>query len=84
MEFAAEFYNSANTDGTNHWNTYDVGGRYSLSEHFILLCMAGRSFARPSASQPQFFGYLGMQFLFSMKHKKENPAETSPVIEGHN
>jgi hypothetical protein len=78
MEFAAEFYNSANTDGTNRWNTYDAGGRYALSDHFVLLCMAGRSFARPSASQPQFFGYLGMQFLFSMKHKKESPGETSP------
>jgi hypothetical protein len=40
--------------------------------------MAGRSFRAPSISQPQFFGYLGMQFLFSMKHKKESPPETSP------
>jgi hypothetical protein len=78
MEFAAEFYNSANTDGTNRWNTYDGGGRYTLGEHFVLLLMAGRSFARPSGSQPQLFGYLGMQFLFSMKHKKESPGDTSP------
>ncbi|MGA7080445.1 MAG: hypothetical protein WBQ43_14405 [Terriglobales bacterium] len=78
MEVAAEFYNSANTDGTNRWNTYDGGGRYKLGEHFILLFMAGRSFARPSSTQPQLFGYVGMQFLFSMKHKKEIPPEPHP------
>jgi hypothetical protein len=32
----------------------------------------------PSSGQPQFFGYLGMQFLFSVKHKKKSPPETSP------
>ncbi|MGA7645441.1 MAG: hypothetical protein WBW01_02930 [Terriglobales bacterium] len=78
MELAAEFYNSANTDGTNRWNTYDGGGRYKLREHFILLFMAGRSFAGPSNSQPQLFGYLGMQFLVSMKHKKESPTDNNP------
>jgi hypothetical protein len=78
MEVAAEFYNSANTDGTNRWNTYDGGGRYKLGEHFIVLFMAGRSFAGPSSSQPQLFGYLGMQFLVSMKHKKESTDENKP------
>jgi len=78
LELATELYNSANTDGTNHWDTYDGGGRYKLGKHFVLLFMAGRSFRAPSISQPQFFGYLGMQFLFSMKHKKESPPETSP------
>jgi len=71
MELAGEFYNSANTDGTNHWNTFDAGGRYILGEHYILLFMAGRSLTGASPSQPSFFGYLGMQFLFSMKHKKD-------------
>jgi hypothetical protein len=78
MEVAAEVYNSANTDGTNRWNTYDGGGRYKLGEHFIMLFMAGRSFAGPSSSQPQLFGYLGMQFLVSMKHKRDSPTENSP------
>jgi Putative MetA-pathway of phenol degradation len=78
LELDGELYNTANTDGSNHWNTYDGGGRYKLGEHFVLLFMAGRSFRGPSSGQPQFFGYLGMQFLFSAKHKKENPADTSP------
>jgi len=78
LELDGELYNTANTNGTNHWDTYDGGGRYKLGEHFVLLFMAGRSFTRPSISQPQFFGYLGMQFLFSMKHKKKSPPETNP------
>jgi hypothetical protein len=78
LELAGELYNTANTDGSNHWNTYDGGGRYKLGEHYVLLFMAGRSFSESSNSQPQFFGYLGMQFLFSMKHKKEKPPETNP------
>jgi hypothetical protein len=75
MELAGELYSIANTDGSNHWDTYDVGGRYTLGKHYVLLVMAGRSFTRPSPSQPQFFGYLGMQFLFSMKHKKATADE---------
>ncbi len=77
LELAGEIYNTANTNGTNHWNTYDGGGRYKLGEHFVALFMAGRSFRGISSGQPQFFGYAGMQFLFSMKHKKESPAETN-------
>ncbi len=73
LELDAELYNTANTNGSNHWNTFDGGGRYKLGEHFVLLFMAGRSFRGPASEQPQFFGYLGMQFLFSMKHKKESP-----------
>lgn len=78
MELAAEVYNTANTDGSNHWDTLDGGGRYILGKHFVLLFMAGRSFTKPSVSQPGFFGYLGMQFLFSVKHKTETPEEPAP------
>jgi len=72
LELDGELYNTANSNGSNHWNTFDGGGRYKLGENFVLLFMAGRSFRGPSSGQPQFFGYLGMQFLFSMKHKKKS------------
>ena len=78
LELDGELYATANTNGSNHWTTFDGGGRYKLGEHFVLLFMAGRSFRGASSGQPQFFGYLGMQFLFSTKHKKESPPETSP------
>jgi hypothetical protein len=78
LELDGELYNTANTNGSNHRNTLDGGGRYKLGEHFVLLFMAGRSFRGPTSGQPQFFGYLGMQFLFSMKHKNGNASETSP------
>src|SRR5208283_1017142 len=79
LELDGELYNSANTNGSNRWNTFDGGGRYQLGEHYILLFMAGRSFASASSSQPQLFGYLGMQFLFSMKHKKDNQDQSLPL-----
>jgi hypothetical protein len=78
LELDGELYATANTNGSNQWTTYDGGGRYKLGEHFVLLFMAGRSFRGPASGQPQFFGYLGMQFLFSTKHKKESPPATSP------
>ncbi|MGA7293188.1 MAG: hypothetical protein WBW53_21500 [Terriglobales bacterium] len=78
VELATEFYGIGNTDGSYHWDTLDFGGRYTLGQHFVLLFMAGRSLTTPSIDQPQFFGYGGMQFLFSMKHKKPAPAETGP------
>ncbi len=78
LELDGELYDTANTNGSNHWTTFDGGGRYKLGEHFVLLFMAGRSFRGPASGQPQFFGYLGMQFLFSTKHKKESTAETNP------
>jgi hypothetical protein len=42
--------------------------------------MAGRSFrsSGQQAGQPQFFGYFGMQFLFSMKHKQDAKPEAHP------
>jgi hypothetical protein len=78
LELAAELYNTANTDASNHWNTYDAGGRYKLAEHFVLLFMAGRSFRTSSFSQPQFVAYLGMQFLFSMPHKQNKDTRKEP------
>jgi len=78
LELDGELYATANTNGSDHWTTFDGGGRYKLQEHFVLLFMAGRGFRGPASGQPQLFGYLGVQFLFSTKHKKESPAETSP------
>jgi hypothetical protein len=78
LELDAELYNTAKVNGSEHWNSYDGGGRYNLSEHFVLLFMAGRSFRGPASGQAQFFGYLGMQLQFSTKHKPASRAETSP------
>jgi len=78
LQMAGELYSTANTNGSNHWNTFDFGGRYMLQEHFVLLFTVGRSFDSASISQPQLFGYLGMQFLFSMKHKKPGAAAAAP------
>ena len=75
LELDGELYATANTNGSNHWTTYDGGGRYKFDQHLVLLFMAGRSFSPQGNGQPQFFGYLGMQFLFSMKHRVGMGAE---------
>ncbi len=79
LELAGEIYNTANTNGSNRWNSYDAGGRYKLAEHFVLLFMAGRSFRGSPPSEPQLFGYLGMQFLFSVQRKKKDRRSLAPV-----
>ena len=73
LELDGELYDTANTNGSNHWNTFDGGGRYKLGEHFVLLFMAGRSFRGPASSQPLSFGYLGMQFLFFHEAQEGKP-----------
>jgi len=73
LELDGELYATANTDGSSHWTTFDGGGRCKLSGPLVLLFMAGRSFRGPTSGQPQLFGYLGVQFLFSTKRKKERP-----------
>ena len=73
LELDGELYATANTNGTDRSNTFGGGGRCKLGGPLVLLFMAGRSFRGPASGQPQLIGYLGMQFLFSTKHKKENP-----------
>jgi hypothetical protein len=74
LELDGELYATANTNGSSHWTTFDGGGRCKIGGPVVLLFMAGRSFRGATSGQPSLFGYLGVQFLFSTKRKKENPA----------
>ncbi len=74
LELDGELYATANTDGSSHWTTFDGGGRCKLGGPLVLLFMAGRSFRGATSSQPQLFGYLGVQFQFSTKRGKERPS----------
>ena len=73
LELDGELYATANTNGAARSNTFGGGGRCKLGGPLVLLFMAGRSFRGPASGQPQLIGYLGVQFLFSTKHKKEDP-----------
>ena len=73
LELDGELYATANTNGSNHWTTFDGGGRCKIVGPVVLLFMAGRSFRGSASGQPSLFGYLGVQFQFSSKRKKGSP-----------
>ncbi|MGC2321966.1 MAG: hypothetical protein WA463_04985 [Terriglobales bacterium] len=79
LELDGELYATANTNGSSHWTTFDGGGRCKIGGPIVLLFMAGRSFRGATRGQPSLFGYLGVQFLFSTKRKKEGSSSMSAV-----
>ena len=73
LELLGEIYDFQ-TDRLGEQDTFfDGGGRLKLKGPLVLLFAAGRAF-HPGSSQSRFVGYVGMQFLFSTKHKpQEHP-----------
>lgn len=43
---------------------FDIGTRLDLTGILTLLFAAGRSFRGEESGEPQFFTYVGLQFLF--------------------
>jgi hypothetical protein len=66
LEIVGEVHRSGQLGGSEHQLVFDVGGRWKLNEHYILLFAAGRSFRGPASGEPQFFAYAGIQFYFGM------------------
>jgi len=65
LELDAEIYDDRAQHTTPHATTLDLGGRYRLRGGMIALFMAGRSINGPGDGQPEFIGYVGVQFLLS-------------------
>jgi hypothetical protein len=65
LELDAEIYDDRAQHATPHSTTLDLGGRYKLRRGMIALFMAGRSINGFGDGQPQFIGYVGVQFLLS-------------------
>jgi hypothetical protein len=65
LELDAELYDDRAYDAAPHSTTLDLGGRYKLRPGIIALFMAGRSVNGFGDGQPQFVGYVGIQFLLS-------------------
>jgi hypothetical protein len=77
LELLGEVYATRNTNGRDNETTFGLGGRYKLKGPVGLLFMAGRSFHGPASGEPQFIGYLGLQFqLSSKKHVREADKKT--------
>ncbi len=69
LELLSEIYDFKTSDPAEADTTFDFGGRLKLKGPLLLIFMAGRSFHGAGSGQSQFIGYLGMQFLFSTRHK---------------
>ncbi len=64
-------------------STLGLGGRYTLSEHLVLMGMWGRSFQaiEPGNGEANYVGYFGLQFLFGPKEK--GPPQVEPPQIGY-
>jgi len=65
LELDAEIYDDRAYGAAAHSTTLDLGGRYKLRRGMIALFMAGRNITGFGAGQPEFIGYVGVQFLLS-------------------
>jgi hypothetical protein len=65
LELDAELYDDRAYGAAPHSTTLDLGGRYKLRQGIIALFMAGRSVNGFGDGQPEFIGYIGIQFLLS-------------------
>jgi hypothetical protein len=74
LEIVGEFYNDYAMGALPHDTTFDAGGRYKFHKGLLLLFMAGRSLSGNSSGQPEFMGYVGVQFLLE-KYGKELQAD---------
>jgi len=74
LELLGEIYATGKTNGAEHDTSLDLGGRYKLREHLVLLFMAGRSFHEAGIGGPRLVGYLGLQFLLPIRRAIKIPA----------
>jgi hypothetical protein len=63
LNLGVEVFSEGAFKGTDQLTTIGAGGSYPLNSRVNVLFMAGRSVQRVSASQPNFIGYFGLQFL---------------------
>ncbi len=67
LELLGEFYNTW-TEAEGRDSTLGIGGRYELHHGLLLLFMAGHGIPNLSDEpQPEWIGYLGLQFQFGRK-----------------
>lgn len=72
LELVGELYATGTFNGQEREVSLDVGGRYKLREHLVLLLMAGRSFHEVGSGGPRFVGYVSMQFLLPTRTSTSN------------
>ncbi len=64
IELVGEVFGTSQKDFKSHDLVFNLGTRYKLSDHYVLLLSAGRSIFNSGVEEAQFLSYLGIQFLF--------------------
>jgi len=64
FELIGEIHGTALRDFAENELVFDIGTRLGMTSFLTLLLAAGRSFRGAESGEPQFFTYVGLQFLF--------------------
>jgi hypothetical protein len=64
MELLGELFGTSVVNLKEHQLLFDLGTRYKLTDHYVLLFSAGRDIESTGVNETQFRSYLGIQFLF--------------------
>jgi hypothetical protein len=64
LELLAEIHGTTQKDFENDELVFNIGTRWKLTQHAILLASVGRAFYSPEGDKAEFLSYLGVQFLF--------------------
>jgi hypothetical protein len=64
LELLAEIHGTALGAFDKDEIVFNVGTRWKLSQHYVLLASAGRAICSPEGEEAKFLSYLGIQFLF--------------------
>jgi hypothetical protein len=64
LELLGEIHGEADDGLGTHDLVFNAGCRWELTEGLTLLAAAGRGLRGSGSSEPEFLGYLGLQFVF--------------------
>lgn len=64
IELLAEVHGTSEKNLREHDLVFNLGTRYKLSDHYVLLFSAGRSICNSGVEETRFLSYLGIQLLF--------------------
>jgi len=64
LELLAEIHGTALTAFEKDEMVFNIGTRWKLTQHYVLLASAGRAIYSPEGEEAELLSYLGIQFLF--------------------
>jgi hypothetical protein len=64
IELVGEVFGTSQIDSKAHDLVFNLGTRYKLTDHYVLLFSAGRGIYNSGVEEARFLSYLGIQSLF--------------------